>query len=284
MHVGDATGNAYGLDSLSIDQGRLLVGASGASSGTPQEAQLFDLATGTLLQNFGLPSPGQGFGFAVEVSGPWALIGDPMEDRAYVFDTASGDLVTTLVPPGPPGEIFRFGKDVVIDGNRAAIADHGRNSVFIYDTQTWTLQRTISKTSEFINWFGASIDMEGDNLVVGAMANTAYGPALGGVYVYDLSDGSEVELLPDEYQWHVYGADVAIHGNTVAVGGTAAGWDLYRWGSVGIFDATTGADLARIFPPEPNWATAWGWALDFDEHGRLERISDYRAEYPQCRK
>jgi hypothetical protein len=278
VQLGDVASSYSAIHSLAIDQGRLLVGSSGLNYGAAKEAQLFDLATGNLLQSFYVPSAGSGFGFSVDIHDNWAVIGDPVGDKAYVFDAASGDLVTTLVPSGTQGELFRFGTDISIDGNRAVIADHSRNSVYIYDTQTWILQRTITKTSDFINWFGASVDLQDDMLVVGAMSYTAYGPALGGAFVYDLNSGTEIELIPDEYAWHVYGMDVAIHGNIVAVGGTAAGWDILRWGSVGIFDASTGEDMTRILHPEPNWATSWGWGLDFDEKGRLA-IGDYLQRY-----
>jgi hypothetical protein len=277
--LGDVASGISAIHSLAIDAGRLLVGSSGINYGASQEAQLFDLETGHLLQSFSLPARGRGFGFALDLQGPWAVIGDPVDDRAYVFDTTSGGLVKTLVPDGPQVEFIRFGNDLALDGDRLAIADRSRNSVSVYDTTTWTLQRTITKTlGDATNWFGASIDLEGDILVVGAMAYDSFGPRTGGAFVYHLNDDSEIELVPQELEGHVYGMDVALYGNKVAVGGTAGSWDILRYGSIAVFDALSGSDLARILHPEPNWATSWGWSLDIDEQGRLA-IGDFLQRF-----
>jgi WD40 repeat protein len=133
--------NAYGTGandyfggSVAISGNYAVVGAdaedeaSGLSSG---KAYIFDVTTGALLHTLDNPTPSSGdygdqFGFAVGISGDYAIVGALYDDaggadagRAYIFDVTTGLLVKTLANPTAVGssDNDRFGSSVAISGN-----------------------------------------------------------------------------------------------------------------------------------------------------------------------
>jgi hypothetical protein len=167
---------------------------------------------------------------------------------------------------------------MAISGNRAAIADRSRNSVFIYNTTTWQIEDVVKPTGAVPSsyWFGASVDLDGDHLVVGAVTPTAFGPRSGHVFSYDLATHTQVELVPQQITSAVYGMDVDVDGNLVAVGANN-GDSVGRFGTAELFDVRTGKGLGTVPHPEQHSGSDYGFALGLD--GNQLVVGDWLQSY-----
>ena len=113
----------------------MLVGVGPEDSGVTDSgaAYLFDATTGGLLHTFLNPTPDSGdhFGNSVTISGDKVLIGAPEDDSgarnsgaAYLFETATGNLLHTFLNP-TPAKNDKFGDSVAISGDKVLIGALG---------------------------------------------------------------------------------------------------------------------------------------------------------------
>ncbi|MFG1320469.1 hypothetical protein [Xanthobacter autotrophicus] len=120
--------------SVAVSGGIAVVGAKRddpGGVGNAGTAYVFDTATGTLIATLDNPAPAVNdeFGSSVAVSGAVAVVGAQLDNpsgvtdagAAYVFDTATGDLVATLSNPAPTASDF-FGRSVAVSGGRAVVS------------------------------------------------------------------------------------------------------------------------------------------------------------------
>lgn len=108
----------------------LIVGVEPFDPLDPGRAYLFDAFTGEerfVLQPGTPPGFGDGFGSAVTIDGPWALVGAPLSDvhgvdrgTAYLYEVASGERVAELWP-SQAVEGSRFGSALALDGDHALV-------------------------------------------------------------------------------------------------------------------------------------------------------------------
>lgn len=262
-------------ESFAINEGRTLVGAFSQIATLnpgrvfPESTQLFDLQSGDLLQTFETPSDAVGFGYATALQGNLALVSDPMLRRVHVYDVSTGNELTTLAPteivvddPSSPS----FGMDLAISGDRIAVADQVRNAVFIYDLETFELTDTINYLDPPSSlWYGSSIDLEGDSLVVGSLNRGPFGPSAGRVFVYDLASETSIELMDDHHvRFGVSGFDVEIDGDLIAVGASYRS-GAFQNGQVFLFNASNSQFIGSVSKPSTGLNTQWGWYTAIDD-------------------
>jgi hypothetical protein len=113
--------------------------AGGASSG---KAYIYDLSDGSLLYTLDNPtafgtSASDQFGYSVDISDSYAIVGAPFEDsagltdlssgKAYIYDLSDGSLVDTLDNPNPFGYANndQFGYSVSITDTHAVVGSLG---------------------------------------------------------------------------------------------------------------------------------------------------------------
>lgn len=148
------------------------------------------------------------FGIAVDVSGDWMAIGaywdvsngNVDQGSVYLFRRDGSDWVydsKLTDPSGNPGDYFGFA--LALDGDTLAIGARGdsdvtleQGTVHVYVRQggAWTLQTRIDPPQvNSLGYFGASVSIVGDRLLVGAPGMTiGAGPfAAGAAYVYQRS-------------------------------------------------------------------------------------------------
>lgn len=185
-------------------------------------------------------APGDNFGDSVAIDGDTAVVGSPRNNdagadsgSAYVFqrngitwilqakftasDAAAGD---------------RFGISVSISGDTIAVGairddDRGTDSGSVYVFQrsgtTWTEQVKLypNYTSDY-DWFGYSVSIDGDTIVVGVPYDDDKGNASGSAFVFQwngMTWSRQAILLPDyPADYDRFGESVSISGNTIAVG------------------------------------------------------------------
>ena len=128
----------------------------------------------------------------------------------------------------------QFGFSVAISGDQAivgAIYDDNNvgnsGSAYIFsrnDDGTWTQKAKLLASDGAANdWFGLSVDISGDQVVVGTAYTNDYGLSSGSAYIFSKNDdgtwSQKAKLLPsDGATADYFGISVSISGNQVVVG------------------------------------------------------------------
>jgi uncharacterized repeat protein (TIGR01451 family) len=180
------------------------------------------------------------FGTSVAASGDTLLVGAPGDNlttvgSAYVF-VRSGSTWTEqqkLVPAGGPKP--RYGASVAVSGDTAVVGEPlsptgplpfpGSAYVFVRSGMTWFEQQKLSGAAGGqTDFFGCSVSISGETLVVGALLDVTPGGVTGSAYVFVRSGTTwtqQQQLLAADgapHQW--FGHSVSISGDTVGVGAT----------------------------------------------------------------
>ena len=207
-------GDKFG-EEMSSDGQYVIVGAhreddvGGNQSG---KAYIFNVTTGVLVHILNNPNAFGGvtednFGFSVDISGNYAIVGSYGEDeasgsdsgKAYIFNVTTGALVHTLDNPNSSGGVTedRFGARVAISGNVAYVGASRENSdvylasgkVYKFDVVTGNLLLTIDNKNVFgeanyEEFGGYSLATNGSIVAVSSPTeDTASAFAVGVVYV-----------------------------------------------------------------------------------------------------
>ena len=129
----------------------------------------------------------------------------------------------------------KFGNSVAIDGDTVVIGAYGDddgadNSGSVYVLRTTDggatyveLAKLTASDPEMAAYFGKSVAIDGDTIVVGSPYDDDAGSQSGSVYVFRTSNGwathTEIELTAaDTASGDLFGFSVAIDGNTIVVG------------------------------------------------------------------
>ena len=183
------------------------------------------------------------FGYSVALAGDTVVVGAPLADHAggidagavYVYARIGEDWVEQAkLTASDAAEGDWFGVSVAIEGNTIIVGaafddyadwtDAGSVYVFIGGGSTWTEQAHLTASDAAdVDWFGISVTLSGDTLVVGAPAHdSALWSGTGSAYVFVRSAGiwtEQAELTASdaaESDW--FGASVALSGDTAVIG------------------------------------------------------------------
>jgi len=138
-----------------------------------------------------------------------------------------------------------LGRSVALDGNLAVFSDpyymvDGVNVgiVYVQDITTGEIIHELVSPVAYRSHFGTSVAISGDRIVVGAYDDRDVRDSAGAAYLYDALTGELIaKLLPDRGSPSSnHGLKVAIHGDTVVIGGRSFGNNQ----SFYVFDAATG--------------------------------------------
>lgn len=189
--------------------------------------------------------PYDAFANAVSISGDRVVVGarwdyhdDAASGAAYVFRREGSDWVRETKLTSEGSENDEFGFSVSMDGDYlavsavceevAGVSGFCVGSVYVFKRKgkTWTLRAKLSGSdASDRDYFGYSVCLDGDLLIVGA--NRASGIGAGSAYVFRRRGNSwteEAKLVPDDARsGGSFGDSVAISGNTALVGGVFAG-------------------------------------------------------------
>ena len=161
-----------------------------------------------------------------------------------------------------------FGNSVSIDGDSMIVGaiyddDKGSNSgsayIFRYDGTSWVEEAKLTASDGAAgDWFGCSVSISGDNVVVGAQEDDDLGGSSGSAYIFRYSGTNWVEVAKltasDGSINDAFGNSVSISGETVVVGAywdDDAGWNsgsayVFRYNGSSWFEETklTSSDAA----------------------------------------
>lgn len=242
---GEALGSSIDLMGSSAVIGAYLGVANGVDSGVAY-TYAFDgeqwVETGRLVPPDG--GSGDWFGLYTAVDQDHMLIGSIAHDEnisnagaAYAYKLIDGQWVfeQKLLPMNAV-EDGGFGI-VDIDGAKAAVGAPGllvggpigSVTIFEHDGEWWNATETIMPADgEAGDWFGLSVSLDGDRLIVGSPEDydEIHGSFTGSVYVYEFDGegwGLQARLIPsDLFFWSSFGRSVWLNNDRLVVGAPGA--------------------------------------------------------------
>ncbi len=242
--------------SVSVNAGTAVVGAVGdQDEGDPGSAYLFMRANGgpwrSTSHGIKLGSPDEEdsslFGWSVAITGDTLVVGMPSEEgpgAAYLYTKPRdgwafvADPVKLTSPGATPVDMF--GASVAISGDTVVIGAagfgsvplHGAAYVFTKPADGWASTSDAAKLmpefGESGDWFGWSVAVRGDTVVVGAQNNST-APATNAAYLFSRPDGGWVSVSAPPFEVAVAGSvdsgefevSVAIARKTVVIGASS---------------------------------------------------------------
>ena len=246
----------------------------------------------------GAASAGDRFGYSVAIDGSYAVVGTYLDDpngitnagSAFVYRRTNSGAWTQIAQlngdlNGDDAQSY-FGWDVAIAGDTVAVSaqldrDQGFRSgaVYIFDRNEGGINNwgRVTKFSgldtDNSDYFGRSIDLSGDTLVVGASIADPLGAASGAAYVFDRNEGGanqwgQVKKLTGSTQaaGDRFGQSVSIDGNSIAVGAFRNDTGGTDTGAVYIFTRNRGGtnnwgELKAITAPDAAAQDFFGYSV-----------------------
>jgi len=238
----DAFGHSVAISGDYIIAGAHRDGDNGSLSGA---AYIFKRSGTVWKQESKLLPPSLGaigdwFGWSVDISGDYAIIGARLDDvngtnsgSAYIFkrDGSAWQQETKLLATdGSLGD--DFGVSVSISGTRAIVGAHGdedggafKGSAYLFkrNGSIWQEEtKLLASDGTEADEFGESVSISGDYVIVGAHQHSDRGVNSGSAYLYmrNGSSWTEIEklLASDGEQDDQFGESVSISGDYVVVG------------------------------------------------------------------
>jgi FG-GAP repeat len=275
-----ATDDEFGY-SIAIANGVVAVGAhlnddNGISSGS---AYLFDASTGAQIAKL-LPSDGaivDYFGWSIAIANGVVAVGAPYDDdngtnsgSVYLFNASTGAQIAKLISSDGAG-FDEFGFSIAIANGVVAVGayrddDNGfwSGSAYLFDAATGVeIAKLLPSDGAAEDRFGYSIAIANGVVAVGAHGDDDNGGWSGSAYLFDVATGVEIaKLLPsDGAGFDRFGDSIAIANGVVAVGAYRDD-DNGSWsGSVYLFDAATGVEIAKLLPSDGAEGDSFGDAI-----------------------
>ena len=265
---------------IAIDNGIVVIGKRlndfGHNSGS---AYLFDASTGVQLFKL-VPNDLEAFdlfGWSVAIGNGIVAVGAVFDDArgsAYLFDASTGAQLAKLLP-SDRALFDDFGSSIAIDNGVVAVGasqddDNGNcsGSAYLFDASTGLqLFKLLPDDGAANDFFGNAIAIHnGVVAVAAARDDNDTGPDSGAVYLFDASTGLQLfKLLPDDGAADdVFGQSVAIDNGVVAVGAVFDQDNGPSSGSAYLFDASTGAQIAKFLTSDGAQVDLFGWSIAID--------------------
>lgn len=231
----DDSDGSIGTMSVALSGDRIVVGAPlDADLQDRGRVALFERGDGSwpLICTFLAPASdlNDNLGWSVALDGATVLAGAPNAFEVYVLDAAAGCALVQVLDPGGP--VATFGWSVALDADRAAVGARLDSSFGLQAGSVHTFERTggsWNAVAQVIpaeladgDWFGYSVDLEGDILLSGAVRTEVDFAEEGAAYLFAW-DGTgwcqEARLRADNAAPQTrFGHSVALELGTLAVG------------------------------------------------------------------
>lgn len=246
ISANDAAAGDYFGHSVAVSDDTAIIGAFGEDEGGSESgsAYIFVKDGSNWVQQAKLiasdPATGGSFGFSVAVSGDTAVVGALFDDdrgsnsgSAYVFVRSGSTWSQQQKLTASDGSTDDFfGYSVAVWGDTVVVGaygddDRGSNSVSAYvftrSGTTWAQQQKLSASDGVgSDFFGSSVDVSCDTIVVGANGDDDNGGDSGSAYVFTRSGSSWSQqqklTASDGAASDYFGSSVSLSGDTVVVG------------------------------------------------------------------
>lgn len=201
---------------------------------------IYSISTGSLLHTFSHPTIPSSyyFGRAMAISNGILIISDEGSDTqtAHTYNLSTGNLVLSITNPNASGTPTGdgFGRSLAISSSYIAISAPNEGDtniwsgkVYLFSSITGTLLHTINNpnaygTSEF-DFFGYSIAIHGNNLVIGTYAEDSSGGVNTGIaYLYNANTATLLHTFESQNTYGIideegFGSTVAISADYIVV-------------------------------------------------------------------
>ena len=230
------------------------------------------------------------FGVALAIDGDQLVVGAPnhgsagyLAGVAYTYsNTANGWVLGQTLMPDGLGPYDNFGTAVAVQGPHAIIGwpqasikgiTTGRAIHYLWNGSAWNeVGRLVDPDNQANNYFGGSLAMDGDDLIVGCQLDDRVGPDSGSALIFKYLDGDWVfqqRLVPSmigQLSWA--GRSVAIK-DGVAVIGSYLEWqgDVPAAGAAYVFRRDANGlwnEEARLLAADPWPGNYFGYSLSWD--------------------
>ncbi len=188
----------------------------------------------------------------------------------YVPGSGGGGGGQELIPGS--NSLIEYGVATAVDGDTLVVGanshEGGRawaGAVYVFTRQgdNWVLQAKLTADRPAVGqFFGWTVDLSGNTLVVGAPGDRQNGIQAGAAYVFTRSGSTwsqQAQLVGlDTAAYDEFAVDVAIEGDTIAIGAYLNDQNGNDAGAAYIFtrNGTTWSQQAKIVPNDPA-ANAW---------------------------
>ncbi|KAH8075464.1 hypothetical protein JL721_1471 [Aureococcus anophagefferens] len=236
---------------------------------------------------------GDFFGYSVAVGGDLVVVGAHYNDdagsssgSAYVFRTTNDGTTwseTAKLVASDAAEGDFFGESVAVGGDLVVVGapyndDAGSTSGSAYVFQTtndgasWTqVAKLVASDAAAFDYFGTSVAVSGDLVVVGAHYNDDAGDCSGSAYVFrttnDGASWTQVAKLvaSDAAEGDFFGESVAVGGDLVVVGAPYNDDAGFYSGSAYVFGTTNGGaswtQVAKLLASDAAEDDEFGWSV-----------------------
>ncbi|MGF1632984.1 MAG: CARDB domain-containing protein [Phycisphaerae bacterium] len=187
-----------------------------------------------------------------------------------VFPLGVWGQVDKLLPAdGAAGD--RFGFSVAVSGNLALVGsylddDNGTNSgsAYLFDVATGAqIAKLKPDDGDWGDQFGRSVAISGNTALIGSRYDEDNGVESGSAYLFDVTTGTQIAKLKplDGAAEDQFGRSVALSGNVALVGSRFDDDNGADSGSAYLFDAITGALLAKLKPNDGAAGDEFGFSV-----------------------
>jgi hypothetical protein len=128
--------------------------------------------------------------------------------------------------------------------------------------------KIIPSDGSIIANFGSAVDIDGDQVVIGARSDGAVlGTPTGAAYIFDVPTTSELLKLQasDGFSEDRFGTSLGIDAGVVVVGAFLEDDNGLSAGAAYLFNASTGAEMLRLDAGDTAAADFFGWAVAIDD-------------------
>ena len=212
-------------DTLASDAGAVYVYKK-SLDGSLKEIAKLTASNGTSYDNFGT---------SVAINGNYIVVGANVFNTAYLYKISATDVVTEIsVMTAEDGLTGSFGVSVAIDGSYIVIGANTKSgnasyegAAYLYkinsDDTTTEVTKIKAFDPEYDDYFGQSVSISGDKIVVGAYREDAAGFDAGAAYVYKVETNESVTALAkitgsDTVSGDNFGCSVSINQDKIVVG------------------------------------------------------------------
>ncbi len=221
------------------------------------------------------------FGRSVAVSGDTVVVGALWDDdngtdtgSAYIYRFDGTAWIETKLTANDGTSYDYFGASVAADGDSVVVGAYGDNTrtgsgyIYRFDGSTWNETKLIASDGTAGDYFGASVAVSGDTIVVGAYLESVHGIDSGSAYIYRF-DGTawvETKFYGSDLSWDDhFGVSVAADVDKVVVGSHNDFEYGSRSGSAYIYQSLTNDCNLNGIPDECDIADGTSDDLDGDD-------------------
>ncbi|MEP0846550.1 MAG: hypothetical protein HRF50_06970 [Phycisphaerae bacterium] len=214
----------------------------------------------------GDPQLDDGFGFAVAIDGDVAVVGAPFRagpiphaGAVHVFERDHdesgqwGEVVRLSLSAPTPQEQFGIsvgvsGDVIVVGAWRYDVPYTDCGAAYVYEREpdsprSWRFVRRLTPNAPAaVDLFGREVAVFGDRIVVGAVGDDSAGDSAGAAYIFERDAGGPgawgeaAKLVGNDTEaLDLFGASVAVYGDTVAVSAPGGDGAAFRSGTTYLF-------------------------------------------------